>query len=229
MLKIIKTKGHKDSDLFTKAIQRKAKELDYMCEVIEVEPDIPSIDYCKLCEKNNYSPDIVLPLLPLPENVSTSRLRDTLEFCNIDSIGIELKRTPITPAAIVHKLIELEQENHIFHINKCRVVILNRTKRIGIPLALDLIALGATVTVCHSQTQDLAEIVKAADIVITATGKSDIISADMIMPNQLWIDCSGDVNDECKQKLEADSYFSMRDVGSWTLKELFMRYRNYTP
>ena len=146
MLRIIKTEGCKDSDLFAKAIMRRFKKegLENSLEILSVSPDIESDEYCELCDVN----EVVLPLFPLPKDVSKSRLKHTL-YSNIDCIGCELKFTPITPFAIIKKIKEI---NAFDTIEGIKVTILNRTERIGLPLAIELSKLGATVTVCNSKT-----------------------------------------------------------------------------
>jgi methylenetetrahydrofolate dehydrogenase (NADP+)/methenyltetrahydrofolate cyclohydrolase len=71
-----------------------------------------------------------------------------------------------------------------------RVVIVGRSFLVGRPLALLLGARGidATVTVAHSQTQEIAELTKAADIVVAAIGSPRFITAEMIKPGATVID-----------------------------------------
>lgn len=68
------------------------------------------------------------------------------------------------------------------------VVIINRSILVGKPLALMLTSLNATVTLCHSKTQNLKSHTKHADILITAVGKKNFITADMIKKNAVVID-----------------------------------------
>ena len=69
-----------------------------------------------------------------------------------------------------------------------RAVVVGRSNIVGKPMALLLLARNATVTVCHSRTQDLAQITREADILVCAVGKPGFITADMIKPGSTVID-----------------------------------------
>jgi methylenetetrahydrofolate dehydrogenase (NADP+)/methenyltetrahydrofolate cyclohydrolase len=67
-------------------------------------------------------------------------------------------------------------------------VVVGRSNIVGKPMALLLMRAGATVTVCHSKTRDLASHCRRADILVAAVGKPAMISADMIKPGAVVID-----------------------------------------
>lgn len=69
-----------------------------------------------------------------------------------------------------------------------RAVVIGRSNIVGKPAALLLLAENATVTVCHSKTQDLKSITKTADILIAAIGKKEFVTADMIKDGATVID-----------------------------------------
>ncbi len=69
-----------------------------------------------------------------------------------------------------------------------KVVVIGKSTIVGKPLAMMLLNAGATVTVCHSRTKNLAEHTLQADIVIPAVGRKHLITADMIHPDSLVID-----------------------------------------
>lgn len=78
------------------------------------------------------------------------------------------------------------------------IVIINRSNIVGKPLAMMLIARDATVTVCHSKTVNLMEHTKNADVVVTAVGKRDFITPEMLKKGALVVDVSINRNDEGK-------------------------------
>ncbi|MBO5866656.1 MAG: bifunctional 5,10-methylenetetrahydrofolate dehydrogenase/5,10-methenyltetrahydrofolate cyclohydrolase, partial [Clostridia bacterium] len=90
---------------------------------------------------------------------------------------------PATPLAVINLLdyynIDLYGKN---------VVIVGRGNAVGKPLALMCLQRNATVTVCHTKTQNLAEICKQADIVITACGAPGLITPDHVTSNSIVID-----------------------------------------
>ncbi len=69
-----------------------------------------------------------------------------------------------------------------------RAVVIGRSNNVGKPMALLLLHEGATVTVCHSKTQNLAQITKEADILVSAVGRAHMITADMVKPGAVVID-----------------------------------------
>ena len=69
-----------------------------------------------------------------------------------------------------------------------RAVVIGRSAILGKPMALLLIQANATVIVCHSHTQNLAELTRQADLLIAAAGKPKIITADMVAPSSVVID-----------------------------------------
>lgn len=77
-----------------------------------------------------------------------------------------------------------------FHIDVAgkRAVIIGRSNVVGKPLIHLLLAKNATVTVCHSKTHPLAEVVSQGDIVIAAVGKAHMVTAAMIKPGAVVID-----------------------------------------
>lgn len=71
-----------------------------------------------------------------------------------------------------------------------QVAILGRSLVVGRPLAMLLLGLDATVTVCHSRTENLAEICRRADIIISAAGSPGLITGDFVGPGQVLLDVS---------------------------------------
>ena len=81
-----------------------------------------------------------------------------------------------------------------------------RSLVIGKPIAMMLLERNATVTICHSHTQDLAEITRSADIVVAAMGRAEMLSAEYFAPGQTVIDVGINYS-EAKGKLVGDVDF----------------------
>lgn len=90
---------------------------------------------------------------------------------------------PATPAGIITLL-----EYYKIPVTRKHVVIVGRSNIVGKPLAMMLLHRDATVTVCHSKTKNLASITREADILIAATGKDNLITADMVKKGAVVID-----------------------------------------
>lgn len=137
--------------------------------------------------------------LPLPRGVDTNRVleavdpdkdADGLHPTNLGRLvlrGSEPIQSPLpcTPRAVI----ELIQRNGI-HLNGADVCVVGRGVTVGrsIGLLLTRKDINATVTICHTGTQDLAAHMRAADIVVAATGYAGLITADMVRPGAVVLD-----------------------------------------
>ena len=92
---------------------------------------------------------------------------------------------PCTPSGIVELL-----ERGGVRIEGANAVVVGRSNIVGKPTALLLLKRNATVTVCHTKTKNLAGHTKRADILITAAGKPNLISKDMVKPGAAVVDVS---------------------------------------
>ena len=79
-----------------------------------------------------------------------------------------------------------------------QAVVIGRSNIVGKPLSQCLLNKNATVTICHSKTQNIAEITKQADILIAALGKPKFVTADMVKPGAVVIDVGINRNEEGK-------------------------------
>ncbi|MEY4302750.1 MAG: Bifunctional protein FolD protein, partial [Pseudomonadota bacterium] len=77
-------------------------------------------------------------------------------------------------------------------------VVIGRSNIVGKPMALMLLQKNATVTICHSATQDLKAITLQADVIVAAVGKRNILTADMVKPGAVVLDVGMNRNEEGK-------------------------------
>ena len=84
-------------------------------------------------------------------------------------------------------------------------VVLGRSDTVGKPMALLLLNESATVTVCHSKTKDIAAICRAADIIVSAVGKVNFVTADMVKEGAVVVDVG--INHDANGKLCGDVDF----------------------
>jgi methylenetetrahydrofolate dehydrogenase (NADP+)/methenyltetrahydrofolate cyclohydrolase len=73
-------------------------------------------------------------------------------------------------------------------LDGAEAVVIGRSNIVGKPQALMLLAAGATVTVCHSRTRDLAAHTRRADVLVAAVGRVGLVTADMVKPGATVID-----------------------------------------
>jgi methylenetetrahydrofolate dehydrogenase (NADP+) / methenyltetrahydrofolate cyclohydrolase len=97
--------------------------------------------------------------------------------------GREPLFVPCTPYGCIYLL-----EQAGVKIEGANAVVLGRSNIVGMPAALLLISRNATVTVCHSRTRDLPAVVRQADILIAAIGRTEMVRGDWIKPGAAVID-----------------------------------------
>ena len=90
---------------------------------------------------------------------------------------------PCTPLGVMELL-----KAYGIDVSGKRAVVIGRSNIVGKPMAMLLLAANATVTICHSRTQNLAEITKQADILVAAVGRANFVKADMVKPGAAVID-----------------------------------------
>jgi methylenetetrahydrofolate dehydrogenase (NADP+)/methenyltetrahydrofolate cyclohydrolase len=93
-------------------------------------------------------------------------------------------------------------------------VVLGRSNTVGKPMALMLLAAGATVTICHSGTPDLGLHTRQADIVVAAVGRRDLVRADMVKPGAVVIDVGMNRDDAGKLCGDVD-FAGVSEVAGW--------------
>ena len=150
-----------------------------------------------LVESLNQDPKIhgILVQLPLPSGlneeavllkVSLNKDVDGFHPVNIGKLA-QKGRTPsfipCTPAGIIELLrrtgVSIEGKN---------AVVLGRSNIVGMPVALLLVKENATVTICHSRSQNLSEITRKADILVVSVGKAEMVRGDWVKPGAVVID-----------------------------------------
>ena len=134
----------------------------------------------------NKEVNAILVQLPLPAHISTERVIETVSpqkdvdcFHPFNTGKIAQNARPFVYPCTPKGIIRLLEEYKIPVAGKNAVVI-GRSNIVGRPVAAMLTNLDATVTICHSKTQNLSEITKNADILISAAGSRGLVTADMV-------------------------------------------------
>ncbi len=148
-----------------------------------------------LVEQLNQDPAVngILVQLPLPahideksvlEAISPKKDVDAFHPINVGRIMIgSYDFLPCTPAGCMELIHSTGTE-----VSGKRCVVVGRSNIVGKPMAMLLLHESGTVTVCHSRTENLAEICRSADILVAAAGKAGLITGDMIKPGAVVID-----------------------------------------
>ena len=149
----------------------------------------------KLVEKLNRKPEIngILVQLPLPKQINEETIINAIDPIkdvdafhpnNVGKIMIgDFDFLPCTPAGIMDLIastgVSIEGKN---------CVVIGRSNIVGKPMAMLLLHKNGTVTICHSRTQNLAEITREADILVAAVGRANFVTGDMVKEGAVVID-----------------------------------------
>ncbi len=137
--------------------------------------------------------DGILVQLPLPQQVDTKRILEAVHPAkDVDgfhpvNLGRLVSGRPGLVACTPAGCMEILRRSDI-PIEGANAVVLGRSDIVGKPMALLLMHANATITIGHSKTHDLPEIVRRADIVVAAMGKAGFVQADWIKPGAAVID-----------------------------------------
>jgi methylenetetrahydrofolate dehydrogenase (NADP+)/methenyltetrahydrofolate cyclohydrolase len=149
----------------------------------------------KLVDKLNADDavDGILIQLPLPAQVDTKRVLEAVDPAkDVDgfhpvSLGRLVSGRPGLVACTPAGCMEILRRGKI-NVEGANAVVLGRSDIVGKPMALLLMHANATVTICHSKTRDLPDVVRHADIVVAAMGRAGYVAADWIRPGAAVID-----------------------------------------
>lgn len=186
-----------DSATYVRSKQKACEELGIESFGHHLPEDISQEELEKLVSELNADPKVngILVQLPLPSHLNEERVLQLINIekdvdgfspLNIGRLaqkGREPLFVPCTPYGCIYLL-----EHAGVQIEGANAVVLGRSNIVGMPAALLLISKNATVTVCHSRTKNIADVVRRADILIAAIGKTEFVRGDWIKPGAAVID-----------------------------------------
>ena len=183
------------SKVYVRNKARACKECGIRSEVIRMSAETTQAELMAEIERVNSDPALhgLLIQLPLPAHLDEAAAlaavdwrKDVDGFHKMNAGALlegEEGVRPCTPAGCM----ELLRRSHV-PLTGAKAVVVGRSNIVGKPMALMLLEADCTVTICHSRTRNLAEIVKDADIVVAAVGRANFITGDMIKPGAAVID-----------------------------------------
>ena len=205
------------SEIYVRNKERACEQCGFYSEKYALPEETSQEELLGLIAQLNESPQIsgILCQMPVPKHISEQAVIDAIDPrkdvdafhpVNVGKIMVgNFDFVPCTPAGVM----ELLDEYQIDPRGK-ECVVVGRSNIVGKPMAMLLLAADATVTVCHSKTENLADITRQADILVAAVGKANFVTGDMIKPGATVIDVGinrvdgtlvGDVNaEEAAQK-----------------------------
>ncbi len=171
----------------------------------------PAVVFARIAELNA-DPAVhgILVQLPLPKHFDSAAVLESIapekdvDGFHAENVGALMQGNPrfipCTPYGVMKML-----ESANVPLKGAEVVIVGRSNIVGKPMAMLLLARSCTVTICHSQSKDLAFHTRRADILVAAVGRAKMIRGDMIKPGATVIDVG--INRTAEGKLCGDVDF----------------------
>lgn len=161
----------------------------------------------------------ILVQLPLPAHIDAHKVIEAIspakdvDGFHVASAGALMVGQPgfwpCTPYGCMKML-----ESIGYDLKGKHAVVIGRSNIVGKPMALMLLQKNATVTICHSGTQNLKALTLQADVVVAAVGKRNVLTADMVKPGAVVIDVGMNRNDEGKLCGDVD-FDGVKEVAGW--------------
>ncbi len=235
-LSIILVGENPASQSYVKGKGKACKLVGITHTLYHLEDTVSEAELEALIDKLNHDDDVdgILLQLPIPKHLDDIKLIDMIlkekdadGFHVVNQGNLYQKRPTIYPAT--PKGIMTLLKTYEIPIQGAHAVVIGRSNIVGFPVARLLMDQGATITVCHTKTKDLAFHTKQADIIIASAGRPELLTKDMIKPGAVVVDVGvnrvdgklvGDVN--FAGVSEVASYLSPvpRGVGPMTINAL---------
>lgn len=135
----------------------------------------------------------ILVQLPLPDQIDSEKILQAIDPkkdvdgfhpVNVGKLVVgNALLTPCTPTGIIELL-----DHYDIEISGKHAVIIGRSNIVGKPVSMLLLQRNATITICHSRTQDLEEVTRSADIIVAAVGRANFVTEEMVSEGTVVID-----------------------------------------
>ena len=207
------------SQVYVRNKKRRAEACGFHSVQHTLAADVPQADVLKLIDDLNMDSAIhgILVQLPLPKHLDEQTITqailpskdvDGFHFINIGKLTAGHTADAFVPCTPAGCMLMVEDELGADLSGKNAVVI-GRSNIVGKPMASLLMQRHATVTIAHSRTRDLPEVVSRADIVVAAVGRPNMIKADWVKPGAVIIDVGinrveTEVDGETRSRLTGD-------------------------
>jgi len=209
------------SQVYTKHKVNDSQQTGLAATLERFPADMKEADLLARIEALNRDPSVhgILVQLPLPKHMDSHKVIEAISPAK-DVDGFHVANAgallvgqpgfwPCTPYGCMKML-----ESIGYDLRGKNAVVIGRSNIVGKPMALMLLAKDATVTVCHSRTQDLKAHTLAADVIVAAVGKRNMVTADMVKPGAVVIDVGMNRDDEGKLCGDVD-FAGVSQVAGW--------------
>jgi len=209
---ILRVGNRQDDIAYERGIIKNCDSVGVESKVYELPADVTMEVFSATLEEMNRDSKIhgILIFRPLPNQLDEEKIKymintdkdiDCMSPQNMVKIfeGSLDGFLPCTPAAVMEIL-----KFYNIQLNGTNTVVLGRSMVVGKPLSMMLLNENATITICHSRTKNLKEVVSGADIVVAAIGKAKFVGKDFIKPGAVVIDVGINVDENGKMCGDVD-------------------------
>ena len=183
------------SQVYVRNKRRACEEVGFYSEAYELPEETSQEELNALVDKLNADDSIngILCQLPVPKHISDKAVierispKKDVDVFSAENVGKmwqgDYDMASCTPMGVIELL-------DYYNIDVCgkNCVIIGRSNIVGKPMASLLLERSATVTICHSRTQNLSEITSKADVIVAAVGRAKFVTADMVKEGAVVVD-----------------------------------------
>ena len=217
------------SHVYVKSKRKACAEVGIESFGIELPATASQAEVEETVKKLNADPKVngILVQLPLPAGLDEERVLSSISLekdvdgfhpVNIGRLaqkGRDPLFVPCTPEGCMYLI-----GKAVPSVEGLNAVVLGRSNIVGMPVALLLVRANATVTICHSRTKNLADVVRSADILVAAIGKPEMVRGSWIKPGAIVIDVGINRVDDATRprgyRLVGDvAYEEAKEVAGW--------------
>ena len=207
-LTVIQVGDKKDSTTYVNMKAKMCEKYKINSNVIRLPDTINESELIELIHTHNADQAVhgILIQLPLPKHICEDKVLNTVDISkdvdgfNIQNVGrlsinAQPKFVPCTPDGCIEML-----KYYNIDVSGKHAVVIGRSRIVGLPLSHLLLRENATVSICHSKTQNLSDITKSADLIFAACGRANFIDNTMVKDDAVIIDIGiNPISDETKK------------------------------
>ena len=231
-LAIISVGDDYSSAVYCNMKRKKSEYIHVGCDVFHFEENVSQDEVESKVKDLGKDPNYAGIMIqhPLPKTINEQRCFNLIppekdvDGLSATSFGLIAQSTPIFMPATALGIMKLLEEYNIPLVGE-KVLVIGKSQIVGLPLSVMLMKAGATVTVAHSRTKNLQDMIKDFKIVIVAIGKPEFVKSDWFVDGQIIIDAGyneGNVGDVDHLAYEKASYYTPvpGGVGPMTIASL---------
>ncbi len=220
-LAVIMVGNDKASEVYVRNKSKACNEIGIEFEEFLMPEETTREELLNLIKDLNERKDVngILLQSPIPKHLDIREAFNAIDYrkdvdgfhpINVGKLAIgEESFVSCTPAGVMKML-----EEYGINPEGKRAVVIGRSNIVGKPLSQLLLNANATVTICHSRTQNIKEIAREADILVAALGKPKFVTVDMVKPGAVVIDVGINRNEEGKLVGDVD-YEHVEPIASY--------------